>query len=308
MTQAQVPVIDFAAMTRRDPETLKMLGEAAREIGFLTLANTPLDAARVTRALEAYRDFFRLPEAKKQKIDMAKTGANRGWGAPHSEQVDPNANPDYKQVFDCGFELTADDPMRARELAVYADNLWPEGMEAFRQEVESYLREAMGVAQDMLTGIALATGQDATYFTDKFTRPMALLRGNYYPPRPASANEKDFGIAAHTDYGCLTLLATDGVPGLEVELLDGSWLAVQADPGHFIINFGEMLEMWTEGAVRATVHRVVGGSEERVSIPLFFNPNYEANVAPSGSDEEIQAGTHLTKRFEETYVHLQKKS
>ena len=63
--------------------------------------------------------------------------------------------------------------------------------------------------------------------------------------------------------------------------------------------------MWTEGRVVATLHRVKGGSEERISVPLFFNPNVETNVAPMGSGQMIRAGDHLSKRFSETYVHLQ---
>ena len=79
-------------------------------------------------------------------------------------------------------------------------------------------------------------------------------------------------------------------------------VSVIAEPGEFIINFGEMLQMWTDGAVRATPHRVRGSDQERISVPLFFNPNYDTNVAPLGS--ATFTGNYLTKRFEETYVHL----
>ena len=51
--------------------------------------------------------------------------------------------------------------------------------------------------------------------------------------------------------------------------------------------------------------RVKGGADERISVPLFFNPNVETNVAPLGSGELIRAGDHLSKRYAETYVHLQ---
>jgi isopenicillin N synthase-like dioxygenase len=53
------------------------------------------------------------------------------------------------------------------------------------------------------------------------------------------------------------------------------------------------------------LHRVKGGADERISVPLFFNPNVETNVAPLGSGELIRAGDHLSKRYAETYVHLQ---
>lgn len=299
MTYA-IPRLDAAKIAARDPETLARLREGAEGPGFLTVHNTPFSAARMRLVLAAYRAFFALPEADKARVDMARTGSNRGWGASGSEQVDPQANPDYKQVFDCGFEVPGSD------LSVYAANLWPQQPAGFREVIEAYYRDALAFSQVLLRGIAEAIGEDRTYFDDKFDRPMALLRGNYYPPRPDWAGAKDFGIATHTDYGCLTLLASDGVPGLEVRLRGGGWLPVTAGPGDFVINFGEMLEMWTGGRVKATPHRVKGSLDERLSVPLFFNPNYEANVAPMGSGQVITAGAHLSKRFNETYVHLQK--
>lgn len=298
-----IPRLDAAKIAAGDKETLATLKSAAEGIGFMTVTNTAITPARMRDVLAAYRAFFTLPEAEKQVVNMALTGANRGWGAPLSEQVDPDANPDYKQVFDCGFELPAGDPRAG--LPVYAPNRWPD-LPGFHEAVSAYYVDAMDVAMAILRGIARAIGEDADYFDDKFTAPMALLRGNFYPARPDWAGEKDFGIAAHTDYGCLTFLGTDGVPGLEVLDRDGHWLPVRVAPGDFVINFGEMLEMWTAGRVKATLHRVVGTSQERISVPMFFNPNHDTNVAAIGSGDTISAGDHLSKRFAETYLHMQK--
>ncbi|MBV0911592.1 isopenicillin N synthase family dioxygenase [Anianabacter salinae] len=303
-----IPRVDAAALA--DPahpghaEARRDVARAAQDVGFMTVFNTALPAAEVEAVIAAYRAFFHLPAAEKARIDMARTGSNRGWGAPGSEQVDPRANPDYKQVFDMGLELPPDDPQSA--LPVYAPNLWPDAPEGFRDVVEGYYAKARAVALDLLRGLASAIGEDAGYFDDKFSKPMALLRANLYPERPAWAGDKDFGIAAHTDYGCLTLLATDGSPGLEVRRRGGGWQPLSAPPGEFIINFGEMLEFWTRGRVVATPHRVRGTDAERISVPLFFNPNWDTNVAPFGSGETILAGDHLTKRFNETYLHLKK--
>ena len=134
-----------------------------------------------------------------------------------------------------------------------------------------------------------------------FTDTLPGIRVHLADSRPA----QDFGIATHTDYGCLTLLATDGSPGLEVRKRGGGWFAVQVPPGEFVINFGEMMEIWSEGRVKATPHRVVGTTEERLSVPLFFNPSVDTNIAPMGSGQVILAGDHLARRFQETYVHLQ---
>ncbi|MCV2870931.1 isopenicillin N synthase family oxygenase [Defluviimonas sp. WL0050] len=303
-----IPRIDAKSLFDRDPGAVDAVRRGVSDPGFLVVHNTPISPARITALIAGYREFFALPAAEKARYDMARTGSNRGWGAPGSEQVDPEANPDYKQVFDCGLELNPADPLAASGLRCYAPNLWPSKPAGFASALQCYYREACAFSLGLLSAIAEAIGEDADYFADKFTRPMALLRGNYYPERPAWATEKDFGIATHTDYGCLTLLATDGSPGLEVRTQGGGWLPVSAPPGEFIINFGEMLEMWTAGRVQATPHRVSGTQEERISVPLFFNPNHDANVAPIGSGRVIRAVDHLQKRYDETYVHLQTRS
>ena len=191
--------------------------------------------------------------------------------------------------------------------SVYAPNVWPAEPAEFEGVISSYYNDARDVAMSVLRGVAHSIGAPRDAFDAGFETPMSLLRGNYYPARPSWAGAKDFGIATHTDYGCLTLLATDGSPGLEVRKRGGGWIPLSADPGTFVINFGEMMDLWTDGRVRATPHRVVGGVNERISVPLFFNPSHDTNVAPLGSDKVMLAGAHLAARYGETYVHLKKK-
>jgi len=300
-----IPSIDLEALRAGTPAALEAMRDAATGTGFATVHNTALDGARVREVIETYRAFFKLPEAQKQACSMAGTGANRGWGAAGSEQVDPAANPDYKQYFDSGVTLPEGDPRRA--MAVYAPNIWPDAPAGFEAVIRAYYDDARAVAMAVLRGVARSIGAAETAFDAGFETPMALLRGNYYPARPVWAGARDFGIAAHTDYGCLTLLATDGSPGLEVRRRGGGWTPLSAEPGVFVINFGEMMEIWTDGRVRATPHRVVGGDAERISVPLFFNPSHDTNVAPLGSGKVVAAGDHLAARFGQTYVHLQKK-
>ena len=299
-----IPSIDLEALVAGDVAALDAMHDAATGVGFATVYNTALDGARVRHVIETYRAFFKLPEANKQPYSMAGTGANRGWGAAGTEQVDPDVNPDYKQYFDSGVVLEADDPRGV--MSVYAPNIWPSEPAAFEAVVSSYYEDARYVAMAVLRGVAQSIGAPRDAFDAGFETPMALLRGNYYPERPDWAGANDFGIATHTDYGCLTLLATDGSPGLEVCKRGDGWIPVSAEPGVFVINFGEMMEIWTDGLVRATPHRVVGGVNERISVPLFFNPAHDTNVAPLGSDKVVLAGEHLAARFGETYLHLKK--
>ncbi|MFK7862057.1 MAG: isopenicillin N synthase family dioxygenase [Granulosicoccus sp.] len=303
-----IPQIDAACLFNPGhagyQAALEEVRVAAEDIGFMTINNTSIDRIEVERVMSVYRQFFLLPEQQKAAYSMASTGSNRGWGEPAAEQVDPAANPDYKEVFDCGLELESGDPLATQ--TYYAPNRWPRHPREFRSTVQGYYVKATVISRALLSAVAQAIGQPSEYFADKFDKPMALLRGNYYPARPSTAGSKDFGIAPHTDYGCLTLLATDGSPGLEIQGKDGDWIAVTASPGTFVINFGEMLQMWSAGRVVATPHRVIGGSHERISIPFFFNPRFDANVAPWGSGEVALAGDHLSKRYDETYIHRQK--
>ena len=305
LTDNSIPAIDAATLFNpTKPEyqsTLSAVHYAATQVGFMTVYNTGISRSQVEDLLAKYRQFFLLPNEIKATVDMAKTHSNRGWGASGAEQVSATANPDYKQVFDCGPELAANDPLS--ELTYYAPNLWPVQPEQFRETVVNYYQQAVAVAHEMLSAIAASLNKDARYFNTAFDKPMVLLRGNYYPERPTDATERDAGIAEHTDYGCLTLLATDGTPGLEVKMHDGSWHSISVPPGEFIVNFGEMLESWTDGTVKATPHRVIGGNHERVSAPLFFNPRHDVNVAPAESGLSILAGDHLGKRYDETYLH-----
>lgn len=94
-----IPRIDAQDLAAGDTRALQEMRKAATVTGFATVHNTAISAARVTQVIETYRAFFKRPEAEKARIDMARTGSNRGWGAAGSEQVDPTANADFKQFF-----------------------------------------------------------------------------------------------------------------------------------------------------------------------------------------------------------------
>ena len=139
-------------------------------------------------------------------------------------------------------------------------------------------------------------------------QPQCFLRMLRYP---AGAAVGDAVTGQHTDYGAITLLATDGVPGLEVRPRGaGDWVALDAPPGSFIVNLGDMLARWTNDHYVSTPHRVVAvGAGERISIPFFVNPDPETEVAcvPScvSQDEPcryppITAGDFLRGRIDGT--------
>ncbi len=217
---------------------------------------------------------------------MRRTVSNPGWDAPRSERVAPNANPDFKDVIDRGRPVSLESVCRHRGRSVDTPNFWPDRPPEFRTVVQAYSADACAVAMRVLGTIASAVGRDDARFDGTFKTPVALLRGNHHPKRPDWAGEKDFGIALHTDHGYLTLLA----------------------PGTFINNFDETQGVWAERRVKATLHRVMGGQNNRVWVRRSVYPFYGTNVAPPNSVAAIGADAHLSRRFNAADVHRQGRS
>ena len=91
--------------------------------------------------------------------------------------------------------------------------------------------------------------------------------------------------APHTDSGFMTLLAQDGVPGLQARTRDGRWVDVAPQDNSLVVNFGQVLERWSGGRIKATEHRVVGTGQERYSIPYFYEARADAEIGPLPMDD-----------------------
>ena len=137
---------------------------------------------------------------------------------------------------------------------------------------------------------------------------MATLRMLHYPALPADAPAGQMGAGEHTDYGNITLLATDEVGGLEVKTRSGEWIVAPVMPGAFVVNIGDCLMRWTNDIYVSTPHRVVNRSgRERYSIAFFLDPNPDARVAaipscvPAGESPKyppISAADYLKFRLD----------
>ena len=101
-----------------------------------------------------------------------------------------------------------------------------------------------------------------------------------YPPQPGGPkDDREFGAGAHTDCGCLTILAQDDIGGLSVRNSAGDWIAASPIEGTLICNIGDIMEQWSGGRFSSTVHRVINNSDRvRYSLAFFFNPNLDVVV------------------------------
>lgn len=303
--KSSIPKIDYEIISNQENisfnDELKKFKYAISHYGFLLLKNTPIDKKIKKNILKTYKAFFDLSFEKKNKVNMALTSSNRGWGAPHGEQVNPEYNPDYKEIFDSGPHQEV--KQEFRDLRYYSKNLWPDQLPFFEENINNYYDLCTDIGMNVLSFIEHSLNFSKNFFRDKFENQMSLLRCNYYPPRKSTLSNKNYGIAPHTDYGCLTILITDNNPGLEIKNPSNDWELVLPEEGEVVVNFGDMLELWSNKKIKATSHRVYGNNNKRFSIPFFFNPQYDTIISKKNN---IVAGEYLSKKYDSTYAHKKK--
>ncbi|MAJ14769.1 MAG: hypothetical protein CMN44_07395 [SAR116 cluster bacterium] len=293
--------LDFELLRSNDITSLGKLKESVTKIGFLKLKNLPISKSIIETTFKEYKTFFSKSINEKNKVNMKFTNSNRGWGESKSEQVNSNYMPDLKEMYDSGPVLNFSH--KFKNLPYYAKNIWPNDMPELRKISENFYSNCSEIGLLILKKIAKSLNYSENYFSDKFDLPMALLRCNYYHAKPFLTQKNEFGIAPHTDYGCLTLLFTQSDNGLEIKQPNGKWLKVQAKKDEIIVNFGDMLELWSNKKIKATLHKVNGTKNSRYSIPFFFNPRHDTLIGKDKNNRDIFAGDYLAYKYDTTYRH-----
>lgn len=249
---------------------------ACRTAGFFAV---PLPAPLRTlrdELIGLMAEFFALPGDEKEAVSMKVGGrAWRGW-FPLGDEL-TSGMPDQKEGYYFGAELPPD------QRPMHGPNLWPPRPAGLAGAVTQWMAAMEALGQQVLRHMAVGLGQAPDWFaTGLAADPTPLFRIFRYPPHPAAdaAAQPTWGVGEHTDYGLLTLLATDGTPGLEVKV-QGEWVAAPADPDLVICNLGDMLDRVTAGRYRSTPHRVRNhAGADRYSLPFFLDPGWNAVVEP----------------------------
>ncbi|KAK1085773.1 hypothetical protein LTR48_004230 [Friedmanniomyces endolithicus] len=161
-----------------------------------------------------------------------------------------------------------------------------------------------GLGRAVIEALALALGVDAKLSVSRVDKAFWQLRMIYYDGHDSRFPAKA-GIGEHTDFGILTFLLADSTKhSLQVRSKTGDWISADPIEGAFLCNLGDMLAEWTRGAYKSTAHRVVHNSDTpRVSIPFFFDPNWDAFVEPvtPPGDGETD-GRYVGVRYRDRYV------
>lgn len=315
-----VPIIDFGRFLHGSPDDRKTiaaeLDNALRTVGFLQLKNHGVPAAEVEECFRWSAEFFALPESEKMKSPHPPGGSHhRGYSGLGLEKVSQNVFdeaelkeartvPDYKESYESG---NVDDP--------YQPNIWPpeDVIPGFREFMQRFFGGCAALVRQLLRCLAVALElPDVESLSDTHAQELFQLRLLHYPSLPLRLlkEQRRTRIGAHSDFGTLTLLFQDAVGGLEIQdpNEEGRFQAVQPVEGACLVNIGDLMERWSNGRWRSTVHRVgqpptissadgksIGageGAEEmcapRYSIPFFSvcDPDTVIDALPGCWSEE----------------------
>jgi isopenicillin N synthase-like dioxygenase len=259
-------------------------------------ADVPIGSAARSELLR----LFQLPEHEtrklwRQKFDPAHPNVYRGWFPLQTGYLTAKEGIDIgPDVVHGTSAVCTGDPLReATPLPS------PTMLPGWRESVTAYYRAMEKVSQALMRAIARGLALEEHFFDAAFHEGLSTLRLLRYPIRTDAEQtaRSDPGIwvnhggsrfyvngAPHVDSGFLTLLAQDGVPGLQARHRDGTWLDVPPSDDGLAVNFGRVLERWCGGRIKATEHRVIGTGRERMSVPFFYEARADAEIRPLPMD------------------------
>ncbi|MGO4783955.1 isopenicillin N synthase family dioxygenase [Cryobacterium sp. W22_MBD10_FK3] len=288
-----LPILDLSRLDAGGAEAdafRAQLREVTHEYGFFYLTGHGVPADLIERVMTTSRAFFNLPEDDKMAIENLQSPHFRGYTRVGGELTQGKV--DWREQIDIGperpaLDLTADD---ADYLRLEGPNQWPVNLPALEEVMTQWREELNAVALRLMQAWALSLGADEHVFDEAFAhKPSTLIKIVRYPGKSDPTPRQ--GVGAHKDSGVLTLLFVEpGKGGLQVEK-DGEWIDAPPLDGAFVVNIGELLEVATDGYLKATVHRVISPliGTDRISIPFFYSPALDATIPVLTLPEELHA-------------------
>ncbi|KDP38252.1 hypothetical protein JCGZ_04895 [Jatropha curcas] len=271
-----IPVIDLS--TASSSELVQQIGNACKDWGFFQVINHGVPLEKREKIFDASARFFAQPLEEKSKVRRDAKKVLGYYDTEHTKNVR-----DWKEVFDFTLQdpTTVPSSHEPNETGVAKwYNQWPEYPPELREVCEEYAKEMENLAFKLLELIALSLGLKPDRFRDFFKEQTTFVRLNHYPPCPAP--DLALGVGRHKDAIALTILAQDDVGGLEVKRKsDGEWIWVKPTPNSYIINVGDIIQVWSNDAYESVEHRVkLNPDRERFSVPFFFSPAHSTMVEP----------------------------
>jgi isopenicillin N synthase-like dioxygenase len=294
MSSSIVPIIDiqpFFSGGESDKQAVAAeLDKACCNTGFFALTGHGIDENVITRTRQAVVDFFALSLEEKLRVERPPEKVSRGYNRfmdrSLSYSIGKEAPPDLQEAFAFGpEEFTGEDWIKDDpSTAMMAPNRWPDSPLAFHATMQEYADAMRLLGDRVLDIIAISLNVERTYFDDKYDHQSSVSRVVRYPAQTETADDGQLRAGEHTDYGTVTFLRGDAVPGgTEVMTRNGEWVEVVCPPGGFICNIGDALARWTNDRWKSTLHRVGNPppnaeNVDRISLVHFHSPNHDALI------------------------------
>ncbi|CAN6541031.1 unnamed protein product [Malus baccata var. baccata] len=296
--------------------SMSLLKQACLDCGFFYLLNHGISEEFMAEVFGQSRRLFALPLSA--KMELLRNKSYRGYTPYLDQHLDPEnqVHGDYKEGYYIGVELQEDDAEAKKPF--YGPNVWPapDVLPGWRETMEEYHRQCLEVAKSVARLVALALDLDIHFFDkpEMLDEAIATVRLLHYDGQVSDPANGIFGAGAHSDFGFVTLLATDDVVGLQIckdkDVKPQIWEYVSPIKGAFIVNIGDMLERWSNAVFKSTLHRVVGNGQDRYSIAFFIEPSHDCLVEclPTCKSEKnppkfppILCRTYLNQRYHDTH-------
>lgn len=289
-----VPVIDVSPYLSGDlaqkMQVARQIRQACEEIGFFSIVGHGVPSSEFETLRHELMAFFELPESEREKVRQPASGVSRGYSSFANRALAYSMGdvtpPDLQQSYAMG----PIDPCPASavgtpaEAAFFHPNIWPDRPPGLKLAFESYYRHMEKLAHQVLRMFALALELDEHHFDGALQHPTSAMRAILYPAQLTPPEPGQLRAGAHTDYGTLTVLRGDDVPGgLQVRVRDGTWVDVHPEPDSFVCNIGDLMMRWTNDRWLSNMHRVANPPPEhahvqRLSVAFFHNPDFDAEI------------------------------
>lgn len=314
-----IPTVDIAPYLQ-DPSSsaaqdiVTQVRTACTTTGFFQLVGHNIPRSLQDQVFAGSKAFFDLPREEKHKLDKSGSvgASNRGYEILGNQGLQEGTLPDLKEGFYVGQEIPASDPRVLKKAFLMGPNLWPPAHlvseEVFKEPMSRYWKLMFDLSLHVMDILAAGLPYGPEVFKE-FTSNDAVssIRLLHYPPDKSNSADQ-LGAGAHTDFGAITLLLQDSIGGLQVwDYAEKTWVDVTPNPDAYVVNVGDMLQMWTSGEYKSSLHRVINRTGlDRYSVPFFFDGNIDTVLNPlDGSVREGVALTveeHMRERFQSKFL------